>query len=50
MDVAYGGGCGRRDKVFKVNRESKEEYDEVTKYGVSLGIPEYQLDFSPKVE
>jgi len=39
-----------RDKVFKVNRNKKEEYDEVIKYGVSLGIPDYQLDFSPEIE
>ncbi|XOB46332.1 MAG: hypothetical protein ACKKMV_02690 [Candidatus Nealsonbacteria bacterium] len=36
-----------RDKVFKVNRTSKEQYDEVVKYGISVGIPDYQLDFSP---
>ena len=28
-------------KIFKVTK--KEQYKEVTKYGVSLGIPEYQL-------
>lgn len=39
-----------RDKVFKVNRNKKEEYDEVTKYGISLGIPDYQLDFSPEIK
>ena len=36
-----------RDKVFKVDRSKPEEYKEVTQYGVSLGIPDYQLDFSP---
>lgn len=35
-------------KVFKVTK--KEQYKEVTKYGVSLGIPEYQLDFSPNIK
>jgi hypothetical protein len=39
-----------RDKVFKINRASKEEYDEATQYGVSLGIPEYQVDFSPHIK
>ncbi|MFA5188861.1 MAG: hypothetical protein WC460_05865 [Patescibacteria group bacterium] len=39
-----------RDKVFKVNRSEKAEYDEVTKYGISLGIPDYQLDFSPDIK
>jgi len=36
-----------RDKVFKVDRMDKEQYNEVTEYGISLGIPDYQLDFSP---
>lgn len=39
-----------RDKVFKVGRSKKEQYDEVTKYGITLGIPDYQLDFSPHIE
>lgn len=39
-----------RNKVFKINRAKKEEYDEATKYGISLGIPEYQVDFSPYVK
>jgi len=38
-----------RNKVFKVNRAKKEEYEKVQKYGVSRGIPEYQLDFSPEI-
>jgi hypothetical protein len=33
-----------------VNRSKKKEYDAVVKYGVSLGIPEYQLDFSPEIK
>lgn len=39
-----------RNKVFKVDRTKKKEYDKVRKYGVSLGIPEYQLDFSPDIK
>lgn len=39
-----------RDKVFKVDRKSKEQYDEVTKYGISLGIPDYQVDFSSDIK
>ena len=35
-----------RGKVFLVNRKNKKEYDNVRKFGKSLGIPEYQLDFS----
>ncbi len=39
-----------RNKVFRVDRTSKEQYVAVTKYGMSLGIPHYQLDFSPIVK
>lgn len=39
-----------RDKVFKIDRRSKEQYDEATKYGIFLGIPEYQVNFSPDVK
>ncbi len=39
-----------RKKIFKVERNTPSEYDEVMKYGVTLGIPEYQLDFSPDIE
>ena len=34
-----------RNKVFKVDRSKPEQYNDITKYGVSLGIPDYQLDF-----
>ena len=34
-----------RDKVFKINRAKKEEYNEATKYGLALGIPDYQIEF-----
>jgi len=39
-----------RNKVFSVDRKSVEEYEEVKKYGMSLGIPDYQLDFSPEIK
>jgi len=39
-----------RDKVFKIERSQPEQYADVTKYGVSLGIPDYQLDFSPHIK
>lgn len=39
-----------RDKVFKVDRTKKEEYNKATKYGISLGIPDYQLDFSADIK
>jgi hypothetical protein len=34
-----------KDKVFCVNRNEKESYREAKEYGISLGIPEYQLGF-----
>lgn len=39
-----------RNKVFKVDRSKKEEYAKATKYGISLGIPDYQVDFSPHIK
>lgn len=39
-----------RDKVFKVDRANRRQYDEVTRYGILLGIPDYQLDFSPDIK
>src|SRR3990167_2646558 len=39
-----------RDKVFYIDRKSKEQYDEAKRYGISLGIPEYQVDFHPEVK
>lgn len=39
-----------RDKLFLVNRNNQEEYDSVKQYGISLGIPGYQLDFSPEIK
>ena len=32
-----------RNKVFFVNRQSRREYEEARKYGISIGTPEYQL-------
>lgn len=39
-----------RNKVFKVDRSKPEQYQDVTNYGLSLGIPDYQLDFSPDIK
>lgn len=39
-----------RDKVFYVNRKSIEEYNKAKEYGISLGIPEYQVDFHPDIK
>ena len=38
-----------REKVFVIDRLNPEQYEEVKRYGMSLGIPDYQLDFSPQV-
>jgi len=43
--VIYAG------KVFHItDRSDKKQYDEATEYGISIGIPDYQLDFSPHVK
>ena len=39
-----------RNKVFKVDRNKPEEYKEVKRYGISLGIPQHQLTFSAEIE
>ncbi len=38
-----------RNKVFFVDRHSEHEYQQVREYGISLGIPEYQVNFSRQV-
>lgn len=35
------------NKIFRIDRGHPEQYQAVTEYGLSLGIPDYQLDFSP---
>lgn len=35
-----------KGKVFCIDVNSKEQYNEAKKYGISLGIPEYQVRFS----
>jgi len=39
-----------RNRVFKIDRTSKEQYDKAKEYGISLGIPPYQVDFHPEVK
>lgn len=39
-----------KNKVFKIDRTSKEQYDAAKEYGISLGIPPYQVDFHPEVK
>lgn len=39
------------DKVFHItDRTDKKQYDEATEYGISIGIPYYQVDFSPHLK
>ena len=38
-----------RGRVFKIDRTNKEQYEEATRYGISIGIPDYQVDFAPLV-
>jgi len=38
------------NKVFFIDRTKKADYDAATAYGISLGIPEYQVDFSALVK
>lgn len=37
-----------RNKIFFIDKYSKEQYDAAREYGISLGIPEYQVDFHPE--
>ncbi len=39
-----------RDKVFFIDRTSKEQYDRAREHGLSLGIPAHQVDFHPEIE
>jgi len=39
-----------RNKIFCINRSSIEEYNKAKEYGITLGIPEYQVDFHPDVK
>lgn len=39
-----------QNKVFCIDRTSKKQYDEAKQYGISVGIPEHQVDFYPDVK
>ena len=39
-----------KDKIFKIDRSKPEEYQAATDYGISSGIPPYQVDFSPHIK
>jgi hypothetical protein len=36
-----------RNKVFKVDLNNPRLYKNAKEYGISIGIPEYQVDFAP---
>lgn len=36
-----------KNRIFKIDRNKKEEYQKAIDYGISLGIPDYQVDFAP---
>jgi hypothetical protein len=38
------------DEVFRIPRDSEEAYAAAIEHGERLGIPHYQLDFSPTIE
>lgn len=37
------------NKIFKIARVEESGYQEAREYGMSLGIPEHQVDFSPDI-
>lgn len=37
------------DKIFKIDLNSPLLYKEARRYGISLGIPEYQVEFAPNL-
>lgn len=36
-----------RGKIFKVDLKNPTAYQDAKKFGISLGIPDYQVDFAP---
>jgi hypothetical protein len=38
-----------KNKIFKINLQNYK-YRDAIEYGINLGIPWYQLDFSPEIE
>lgn len=37
-----------RNKIFKVDLKNPTLYKDAKQYGISLGIPDYQVDFAPE--
>jgi hypothetical protein len=38
-----------KNKVFDIDRTKADDYEKARNYGIKLGIPEYQLDFSEEI-
>lgn len=38
-----------RKKIFFIDRNNQKQYDEAKRYGLRLGIPEYQVNFHSEV-
>lgn len=38
-----------KNKIFEVGRRDEAGYRSAKEYGMSLGIPEHQVDFSPEI-
>jgi len=36
------------NKIFKVDLKNPVLYKDAREYGISIGIPEYQVDFAPE--
>ena len=39
-----------KNRIFKVDRSKPNQYNHPINYGLSLGIPNYQFDFSPYIK
>lgn len=39
-----------KDKIFKIGRQDEAGYKKAKEYGMSLGIPKHQVDFSSEIE
>ena len=38
-----------QDEIFKIRRDDPAGYQAARAHGIALGIPAYQLDFSPGI-
>ena len=45
MLVVFGTDDGEGGRIFMFDRGNKNKIDEISKYGISKGIPAEQMDF-----